>query len=129
MTIVEFARRIHMSRRNAYDLFKRETIDTRQLETISDALEENLFFYYIPNSDFEKKGLVKDSAKIIARLTSEKYECEERYNQLVDRIKKAKYNKLKDQDQELSNINLMELYGEPKPKKKSAKKKDRKKKR
>lgn len=46
MSISEFARRINMSRENIYDIFKRKTIDTGLLETISSTLEHDFFQYF-----------------------------------------------------------------------------------
>ena len=39
MTVAEFARRIHKSRENAYDIFTRKSVDTDLLRTISQVLE------------------------------------------------------------------------------------------
>lgn len=41
MTVAEFARRIKMSRENAYDIFKRQDLDTHLLRTISTVLDRN----------------------------------------------------------------------------------------
>jgi plasmid maintenance system antidote protein VapI len=38
MSVAEFARRIHCSRNNAYNIFKRQYIDLQLLKTISDVL-------------------------------------------------------------------------------------------
>lgn len=38
MTVAEFARRIEMSRENAYDIFKRKDIDTGLIRTVSKVL-------------------------------------------------------------------------------------------
>jgi DNA-binding XRE family transcriptional regulator len=42
----EFARMINVSRTVVYDIFKRETIDTAQLQIISKALNHDFFSYY-----------------------------------------------------------------------------------
>lgn len=39
MTVSEFARRINKSRENAYDIFRRKSLDTDLLSTISQALD------------------------------------------------------------------------------------------
>jgi transcriptional regulator with XRE-family HTH domain len=39
MTVAEFARRINKSRENAYDIFRRKSLDIDLLNTISQALE------------------------------------------------------------------------------------------
>ncbi len=46
MTISEFGRRIHKSRENIYSIFKRKSIDTALLESISKVLEHDFFSYY-----------------------------------------------------------------------------------
>ncbi len=42
----EFARMINVSRTVVYDIFKRETIDTAQLQIIGKALQHDFFSYY-----------------------------------------------------------------------------------
>jgi transcriptional regulator with XRE-family HTH domain len=39
MTVTEFARRIHKSRENAYDIFRRKSLDTELLSVISQVLD------------------------------------------------------------------------------------------
>jgi hypothetical protein len=46
MTVSEFGRRINKSRENVYSIFKRKTIDTGLLVTISKVLEHDFFQYY-----------------------------------------------------------------------------------
>lgn len=46
MTVSEFGRRINKSRENVYHIFKRETIDTGLLETISEVLDHDFFQHY-----------------------------------------------------------------------------------
>jgi transcriptional regulator with XRE-family HTH domain len=43
MTVSEFARRINSSRENAYSIFKRKSIDTELLQTISAVLGHDFF--------------------------------------------------------------------------------------
>ncbi|MDP1747566.1 MAG: helix-turn-helix domain-containing protein [Bacteroidota bacterium] len=55
MTVSEFSRRINKSRENVYSIFKRKTIDTGLLATISKVLEYDFFQYYTSLfSDFQK---------------------------------------------------------------------------
>ncbi len=55
MTVSEFSRRIHKSRENVYSIFKRKTIDTGLLTTISKVLEYDFFQYYTSlSSEFQK---------------------------------------------------------------------------
>lgn len=46
MTVSEFGRRINKSRENVYSIFKRKSIDTALLTTISKILEHDFFQYY-----------------------------------------------------------------------------------
>jgi len=43
MTVSEFARRINSSRENAYSIFKRKSIDTDLLQTVSTVLGHDFF--------------------------------------------------------------------------------------
>lgn len=55
MTVSEFSRRINKSRENVYSIFKRKTIDTGLLATISKVLEYDFFQYYTSLlSEFQK---------------------------------------------------------------------------
>jgi transcriptional regulator with XRE-family HTH domain len=47
LTVSEFARRINTNRNNAYDIFRRDSIDTALLQKISDALEYNFFVHFV----------------------------------------------------------------------------------
>ena len=51
LSITDFADRISCSRQNAYDLFKRSTIDVVQLQLISKALGHNFFMDIIDNPE------------------------------------------------------------------------------
>ncbi len=46
MTVSEFGRRINKSRENVYSIFKRKSIDTALLSTISKVLDHDFFQYY-----------------------------------------------------------------------------------
>lgn len=48
MTVSEFGRRINKSRENVYSIFKRKSIDTALLSTISKVLDHDFFQYYTP---------------------------------------------------------------------------------
>jgi hypothetical protein len=48
ITVSEFGRRINKSRENIYSIFKRKTIDTGLLMTISKVLVHDFFEYYTP---------------------------------------------------------------------------------
>jgi len=46
MSVSEFGRRINKSRENVYSIFKRKSIDTALLSSISKVLEHDFFQYY-----------------------------------------------------------------------------------
>ena len=46
MSVSEFGRRINKSRENVYSIYKRKTIDTGLLTTISKVLETDFFEHY-----------------------------------------------------------------------------------
>lgn len=46
MSVVDFAKRINLTRNGAYKVFEKETIDTGQLQTISKVLNHDFFAYY-----------------------------------------------------------------------------------
>ena len=58
MSVVDFAKSIHLTRNGAYKVFEKETIDTGQLQVISKVLNHDFFIYYeesqIPK--FEEKS-------------------------------------------------------------------------
>lgn len=49
--VTEFADKINSSRRNVYEIFERETIDTGLLTKIGKVLGENLFFQFITDEE------------------------------------------------------------------------------
>jgi predicted transcriptional regulator len=46
MSVVDFAKKINLTRNGAYKVFEKETIDTGQLQAISKVLNHNFFSYY-----------------------------------------------------------------------------------
>jgi plasmid maintenance system antidote protein VapI len=54
MSVTDFADQINYSRRNVYEIFEKETIDTGVLLKINKVLGQNLFFAYLDPSDLEK---------------------------------------------------------------------------
>lgn len=81
ISVTEFADKINYSRRNVYEIFDKENIDTGLLVKIGKVLEENLFLNYLSDSDV---SLFKNS-----KSTSE--ELQEILNNL-----RAEVGKLKD---------------------------------
>jgi hypothetical protein len=61
MSVGDFSNKINNTLRNAYKIFDKKSIDTELLVTISKALDENLFFYYIKESELDEKfnGIMK----------------------------------------------------------------------
>ena len=55
MSISEFGRRINKSRESVSSIFKRKSIDTSLLTSISKVLEYDFFLYYTPLSTELKK--------------------------------------------------------------------------
>lgn len=53
LSIRDFAEKIHVSVANAYDVLKRESIDTALLQRISEALDYDFFRFYINRSEGE----------------------------------------------------------------------------
>lgn len=79
ISVTDFADKINYSRRNVYEIFDRETIDTSLLIKINKILEENLFIHYLSESDINElknsqptpeglKEIVNDLKSEIARL-------------------------------------------------------------
>jgi hypothetical protein len=46
LSVVDFAKKINLTRNGAYKVFEKETIDTGQLQTISKVLNHDFFNYY-----------------------------------------------------------------------------------
>jgi transcriptional regulator with XRE-family HTH domain len=79
ISVTDFADKVNYSRRNVYEIFDRETIDTSLLLKINKVLEENLFIHYISDNDIENlknfksnpeelKGILKDLRAEIVKL-------------------------------------------------------------
>lgn len=62
-TVTEFAKRINKSRENMYSIFKRKTIDTGLLTTISIILEYDFFKLYNLSNEDDKKELERLKAE------------------------------------------------------------------
>lgn len=70
-----FADKVGFSRRNAYEIFNKTTIDTGLLGKISKVLGENLFLNYLSDSDINKikndKTTSQELKEILSNLKSE----------------------------------------------------------
>ena len=51
MSVADFAKKINTDRNNAYNIFKRRSIDTELLFKVSVTLNFDFFQYYLPLSD------------------------------------------------------------------------------
>jgi transcriptional regulator with XRE-family HTH domain len=58
ISVSEFARRINTNRNNAYDIFRRDSIDTQLLQKISTVLEYDFFHHFIPNPNIVSEPLM-----------------------------------------------------------------------
>ena len=69
MTVSEFGRRINKSRENIYSIFKRKSLDTALLSTISRVLDHDFFQYYTPlTSEVQKLTDENQTLKEIIKL-------------------------------------------------------------
>lgn len=73
MSVTEFANAISYSRRNVYEIFDRETIDTGLLQRINKVLEQNLFFHYVTETEISsfksKKVKNEELLEALANIT------------------------------------------------------------
>lgn len=81
LTVTEFGKRISTHRRNVYDIFKRESVDTELLQKIGKALEHDFFKYYY--QDDNKESLIIGDTLANYKKT-EKVNSE--YNQLLEKV-------------------------------------------
>lgn len=80
-TIVEFSKKINLTRDGVYKIFEKETIATDQLQKISKVLNHDFFIYYqnqlnilsdhSPKYGYAVKEDLEDLAKIVNALTKE----------------------------------------------------------
>ncbi len=91
ISVTDFADKVNYSRRNLYEIFDKETIDTGLLLKISRILEENLFLRYITEKDIIEFKNAKTPAE-----------------ELKDAVKdlKTEIQKLKDITGTISNIEV-----------------------
>lgn len=57
LSVTEFGRRINTHRRNVYDIFERQSVDTSLLIKIGKVLGHDFFSYYYQNSEEEELSL------------------------------------------------------------------------
>jgi len=70
-TVAEFARRINKSRENVYSIFKRKTMDTGLLQTISSVLEYDFFLLYSGKSNSDEEiDRLKEEIRLLRELNS-----------------------------------------------------------
>jgi hypothetical protein len=102
MPINEFALSINKSRTVIYNIFKRETIDTGLLISISKALNHNFFIYYLSG-----KNILNDG--------QEKYYSKAQFNDLEADLKKCR----KANEESLKEIDYLKKINSLLEKKKS----------
>jgi hypothetical protein len=91
-SVVEFADRINKSRTVVYDIFERESLDSKLLFTISKVLNCDFFsFYYTDEKDGVSEPMVHHFNKneAIMRLSEELSRCKER-SELLEKILKLR---------------------------------------
>ena len=81
MTITEFGKRISTHRRNVYDIFERESVDTALLQKVSDILEHDFFGYYKQARSKEIR-LLNESSKEYKRADKNNQD----YEQLLEKL-------------------------------------------
>ncbi|PCJ88717.1 MAG: hypothetical protein COA57_03180 [Flavobacteriales bacterium] len=98
LAVTEFAKKINYSRRNAYVIFSRKSIDTAVLKKIGEVLEYDFFKYYI-KEDITSKAeepapkynrQLKDYETKIEALSSEIKYLKEINDLLKEKLKKKK---------------------------------------
>ena len=88
MSVTAFADKVNYSRRNVYEIFDKETIDTGLLVKIGKVLGENLFLHYLSPEDIEKLKATPLNTKNLGEVLKE-LQVE------VDRLKGIKEGKKK----------------------------------
>ncbi len=58
LSVSEFARQINTNRNNAYDIFRRDSIDTHLLQKISVVLEYDFFQYFNTSTGIASESIV-----------------------------------------------------------------------
>ena len=81
LSVTEFGKRISKHRRNVYDIFLRESVDTELLQKIGKVLEHDFFSYYYRGGNKESL-IIGDSLANYKK--NEKINSE--YNQLAEKI-------------------------------------------
>ena len=99
ISVTEFAGRINYSRRNVYEIFDRETIDTGLLIKINKVLEENLFLNYINDSDIsnmkESKSTMEEMKEVLNGIKAEVQNLKDVNRLQKDKSPRKKSNKKK----------------------------------
>jgi hypothetical protein len=72
ISVTEFAEKINYSRRNVYEIFDKETIDTGLLIKINKIIDQNLFLLYLTDSEIaaikNKSDLTNDVMEILLEI-------------------------------------------------------------
>lgn len=73
ISVTDFAEKINYSRRNVYEIFDKDTIDTGLLIKIGKVLGQNLFLLYVSDKEIsehqsQKKSIQNELAQTVERL-------------------------------------------------------------
>ncbi len=96
LSITEFGKRISTHRRNVYDIFIRESVDTALLQKISNVLEHDFFKYYIKNDSKEliilhgKLQTLQKEIEYLKQLVIEKDKINSMLEEKINRLNKRK---------------------------------------
>lgn len=92
LSITNFAKAINCSRRNAYTIFERESIDTMLLTKIGEVLDYNFFQFFLP----EETQNILNEPRDIYNSASHKMEELEKENSYLKEINELLKSKLKE---------------------------------
>jgi hypothetical protein len=92
LSVVEFAVKINKSRTVVYDIFERESIDTKLLFTISEVLDFDFFsFYFADRQNFLNEQAIHQG-QLILKLKRELSDCRKENELLAGLVKLYKEN-------------------------------------
>ena len=89
MTITEFAKRISTHRRNVYDIFERESVDTALLQKIGKVLDYDFFNVYFCKQ--ETPSITNGKTATYEKLEKSAFSTELQQEKLVSALKEISY--------------------------------------
>ena len=69
ITVVHFAKQINCTRRNAYEIFRKDHIDTALLISISKVLSVNLFLHFLSEKDMMNYQHSRHKEELLQKIT------------------------------------------------------------